>query len=111
MATVVPVLSGHSKPILDVNFSPFHDNLLVTASEDCSIKLWEIPRGGLKKDKSDYLQEFDGHGNKVIMTKWHPSAENCLASASADGSVKIWDVSGRHDEIFSLSVNDSAYDL
>jgi len=75
------------------------------------MKLWQIPSGGLKYDKNDYLQEFTNHSNKVIITKWHPTADNTLASASTDSTVKVWDVSRSQNEIFSLNVNDYAYDL
>lgn len=33
--------------VTDFDFSPFHDNLLATGAEDCYVKLWQIPEGGV----------------------------------------------------------------
>lgn len=33
--------------VTDFDFSPFHDNLLATGGEDCYVKLWQIPEGGV----------------------------------------------------------------
>jgi len=47
------VLSGIRGHVMDLCFSPFHENLLATASAgstagDATIKLWVIPEDGLK---------------------------------------------------------------
>ena len=33
--------------VTDFDFSPFHDDLLATGAEDCHVKLWTIPEGGV----------------------------------------------------------------
>ena len=33
--------------VTDFDFSPFHDGLLATGAEDCYVKLWHIPEGGV----------------------------------------------------------------
>ena len=42
-----PLISGHSGAVTDFSFSPFHDRLLATGSEDNFVKLWEIPEGNV----------------------------------------------------------------
>jgi len=88
----LPLIKGHAGPINDFEFSPFNDNLLATASEDGTIKLWFIPDEGIVKDKTECDAELRGHSKKLILSKFHPSADTTIASASADCSVKIWDV-------------------
>ena len=39
-----PLIAGHSGAVTDFSFSPFHDRLLATGSEDSFVKLWEIPQ-------------------------------------------------------------------
>jgi WD40 repeat protein len=73
-------------------FSPFHDGLLGTASEDGRIKLWLIPDEGIEENTKEEDMELVGHTKKVMALRWHPIAENVVASYSIDGCVKIWDV-------------------
>ena len=88
------MIAGDKGPINDLSFSPFHDNVLATASGDGSLKLWMIPEDGLGATltASDCDAEMTGHTKKVMLLKWHPSAEFTIASASMDGTIKIWDV-------------------
>lgn len=88
----LPLIKGHAGPINDFEFSPFNDSLLVTASEDATIKLWIIPEEGIVNDVTDCDAELRGHSKKLIFSKFHPSSEMTLASAAADMTVRIWDV-------------------
>lgn len=97
-----PILKGHSGSVLDMEWSPFDDSLLATASEDSKIKLWSIPdtweptdeegRGKKGEDFSDSMVDLEGHAKKVTLLRFHPTASNTLLSSSADHTVKVWDV-------------------
>lgn len=97
-----PILTGHSGTVLDMEWSPFDDSMLATASEDSTVKLWSIPddweptdgKGMGKKgnDFSDSLMVLDGHRKKVTLIRFHPTASNCMLSTSADHTVKVWDI-------------------
>lgn len=97
-----PILKGHSGAVLDMEWSPFDDSLLATASEDCTIKLYSIPddweptdEKGLGKKGEDFSEsmiDLDGHRKKVTLLRFHPTASNTLLSTSADHTVKVWDV-------------------
>lgn len=43
----MPLLHAHSDTVTDLDFSPFHDGLLATGSQDCLVKIWCIPPEGL----------------------------------------------------------------
>ena len=58
------MIKGHSNAILDFDFYPFDDNYVVTASEDTSVKLWQIPQE-FKEDIITPLVSLDGHSKKV----------------------------------------------
>ena len=49
----LPLVRGHKGPVVDVKFSPFRSDLMATASNDNTIKLWEIPQGGLTQDLNE----------------------------------------------------------
>ena len=56
-------ISGHSRPVLDIKWNPFNDNIIASASEDCTVKLWYIPDGGLglASDLTEHLVKLQGH--------------------------------------------------
>jgi WD40 repeat protein len=87
-----PMITGHKGPVLDIDFNPFNDNLVASASEDCTGKIWGIPEGGLKENMTEPLQTLNGHRRKVGTVKFSPTANNILATTSTDYSVKIWDI-------------------
>jgi WD40 repeat protein len=37
-----PIVSGHSGPVLDFEFNPFHDQLVASASEDSTVKVRHV---------------------------------------------------------------------
>jgi len=88
----MPLITGHKNPVLDIDFNPFNDNLVASASEDCYVKIWGIPEGGLKENMSEPLQTLSGHKRKVGTVQFNPVANNILSSSSTDFSVKIWDI-------------------
>jgi len=92
MDAKLPLINGHKNPVLDVDFNPFNDNLVASASEDCYVKIWGIPEGGLKENMSEPLQSLSGHKRKVGTVQFNPVANNILCSTSTDYSVKIWDI-------------------
>jgi coronin-1B/1C/6 len=88
----LPLIRGHSGPVVDFEFSPFNDSLLATASEDSKIKLWSIPEEGITKDISAPNAELTGHMMKLLLSKFHPSADYTMVSSSLDKTIRLWDV-------------------
>jgi coronin-1B/1C/6 len=89
----VPLIKGHQGAITDLMFSPFHNNLLASSSEDGKVKLWVIPEGGLTQHVKDEDMCLTGHTKKALSVRWHNSVENLIATSAIDNTVKIWDVS------------------
>jgi coronin-2 len=110
---------GHSGQIFDLKWNPFNDNQIASASDDCTIKLWDIPEGGLTSSLSEFSNELLGHRRKITQIEWHPSTDNVLISAGFDNLVIVWDVSPSPlngncilkiidchvDQIYSLAIN------
>jgi hypothetical protein len=88
----MPLITGHKGVVQDLCFSPFHDNILATASADGSLKLWMIPDAGLTENLTKYDADLKGHTKKVSLMKWHPTANFTIGSTSLDGTFKIWDI-------------------
>lgn len=87
-----PLIAGHKAAVLDLDFNPFNDAIVASASEDGTAKLWSIPEGGLTETMRDAVQNLTGHKRKVGTVNWHPTASNVLATSSTDYTVKLWDV-------------------
>lgn len=110
-----PKVTGHGRPVLDIEWNPFNDQEIASSSEDGSIKVWHVPEDGLSMDLDEYLVDLRGHTRKVNIIRWHPCAEGVIASAAYDSEVRIWDIvddreaatilKGHPDIIFSLSFN------
>jgi coronin-1B/1C/6 len=97
----MPIVAGHTAPVLDFDFNPFDDCLLASASEDQTVKVWRIPEEGLTATMNEPVADLRGHDKKVILLRFHPTASNVLASVSADQTVKVWDIE-KHREVFHL---------
>ncbi len=87
-----PLVVGHKAAVLDVAWCPHNDNLIASASEDCTIKVWDIPNGGLTKNLTDCVADLVAHQRRVGCLAWHPSAYLVLMSAGSDNKVFIWNV-------------------
>ena len=107
-------VTGHAGPVIDVKWSPFNDNIICSASEDCLVRVWVIPDSGLERDLQESVAKLAGHSRKVLSVAWHPTAENILASAGYDHLLIVWNlntcqpvniISCHTDTIFSMAFN------
>ncbi|VDN09792.1 unnamed protein product [Dibothriocephalus latus] len=89
----LPLVTGHTAAVLDIKWCPFDDRVIASASEDCTIKIWQIPDGGIPKEPlHDPLTTLLGHQRRVNLIVWHPTAEHVLVSAGADNMIFVWDI-------------------
>ncbi|XP_075159287.1 coronin isoform X4 [Haematobia irritans] len=87
----MPLLHAHSDTVTDLGFSPFHDGLLATASQDCTVKIWHIPEKGLETSLTDPECVFSHKQRRVETVGFHPTADGLLHSTSA-GCVTLFDL-------------------
>ena len=75
----------HKQPVWITKFSPRETTELMSASDDCTVRLWDLPSG-------DSVTTFTGHTDYVrsgaFMTE---QASGLLMSGSYDQTVKLWD--------------------
>ena len=84
--------------ILDIEFSPFDNDILAYANENNSVIISKIT----KEDKKINLNNFDifqKHKNKVNFVNFNPVASNIMSSGTLFGNVCIWD-SNKLEEIY-----------
>lgn len=103
VAADAPLVSGHKSAVLDIAWCPHNDSVIASASEDCHVKVWQIPEGGLKATMTECVVDLAGHQRGVRLIKWHPSAQNILLSAGSDDQIMIWNV-GTGEALTSFSM-------
>ncbi|XP_053678397.1 coronin-7 [Anopheles nili] len=92
----MPLLHAHTDTVTYLDFSPFHDGLLATGSQDCLVKVWHIPAKGLEQSISSAECTFSTRQRRVETVGFHPTAD-CLLYATAIGCVSLWDLTSQQE--------------
>ena len=87
-----PLISGHKGAVLDIAWCPHNDNVIASGSEDCTVKVWQIPDGGITATMTQPAVDLVAHQRRVGQVLWHPSAQNVLLSVGSDTKIIIWNV-------------------
>lgn len=82
--TLKQELWGHTRGVSDVDFLPINSDILVSGSDDLTVRLWSISRGKCLK----ILRKHTYHVTTVRFT----SRGSILLSGSADETITIWDL-------------------
>jgi WD40 repeat protein len=84
MADVLLLFSfeGHTAPVNDVAFSNGQGDLMVSCSDDATIRVW-IPM------IHGEVRSIKGHSGPVRSVAFHPTTTTKFLSASDDKSVKV----------------------
>lgn len=83
-------LSGHGHEIFDMSLCPTDKWLLLSASKDESLRLWNV-------QNAQCLAIFaghEGHRDAILSVDWHPLGE-MFVSSGMDEQIKIWSISGK----------------
>jgi WD40 repeat protein len=80
--------SGHTDNITAIAFSP-DGRMLASASDDHTVKLWEVPSG-------IEIRTLIGHLDTVRAIAFSPNG-HWLASASYDKTIKVWDATSGNE--------------
>lgn len=112
-----PTVNGHKAPVLDIQWCPHDDNIIASASEDCTVKVstcgctaasycrsscqqesfvclwskvWQIPDGGLTSAMTEACVTLEEHSKRVGILAWHPTAHNILLTAGTERVLNHW---------------------
>jgi coronin-7 len=94
IASDCTVINGHSSSVTDIAFSPFDSTLMATASNDCTVKTWQLPHEGPipAMGKDNALTTLTGFGNSVRALNFHPTCASVIACSSLDKTVRLFDI-------------------
>uniref|UniRef100_A0A2K6LCN8 Coronin n=2 Tax=Rhinopithecus TaxID=542827 RepID=A0A2K6LCN8_RHIBE len=96
-----PLVTGHTAPVLDIDWCPHNDNVIASASDDTAIMVWQIPDYTPMRNITEPIITLEGHSKRVGILSWHPTARNVLLSAGGDNMIIIWNV-GTGEVLLSL---------
>lgn len=77
---------GHGDPINDIAVHPLRPSIVVTASRDQALRVWNIQT----KVCVAILHAEGGHRNEILSVDFHPTDVNRFVSAGMDNAVKVW---------------------
>ena len=83
--TPYKTLERHKSDIIDLSWSPFYPNLLLSASFDHFVFLWDISQEG----NNCLLNEYE-HSDIVTSVSFNPNIRNIFISGCLDTFVRIW---------------------
>jgi len=89
------VVNGHKAPVLDISFSPFHSNIMATASDDSTVKIWHLDEStGVARDmtENDALCSLTTHTHSVRSCNFHPTVSGLLFTTSLDLTLRLHDI-------------------
>ncbi|EPZ35110.1 hypothetical protein O9G_005637, partial [Rozella allomycis CSF55] len=97
-------IRSHEQEVLSVDWNKYNSNLILTASADTSIKLWDM------RKLDGPLNVFRFHRYAVNSIQFSPFKENIFASGSYDMSWSVWDLGSnvplRFDDSFTEFITD-----
>nr|XP_034996126.1 coronin-6 isoform X3 [Zootoca vivipara] len=88
----IPLVTGHTAPVLDIDWCPHNDNIIASASEDTTVMVWQIPDYVPMRNLTEPVVTLEGHSKRVGILTWHPTARNILLSAGGDNVIILWNV-------------------
>ncbi|KAJ3356163.1 Histone-binding protein rbbp4 [Entophlyctis luteolus] len=92
-------LTGHTKEGYGVSWHPKTEGLILSASEDTTICLWDIKGSTKEKRELEAFRTFKGHSAWVEDVAWHELNESIFASVGDDKKLLIWDSRSSSDNV------------
>ncbi|ODA80282.1 hypothetical protein RJ55_03240 [Drechmeria coniospora] len=82
---ILKTWTEHKQPVWTTRWSPTDLTTLLSASDDCTVRLWDLP-------SNEPTTTFVGHNDYVRSAQFLPGTmSNMIISGSYDSTVKLWD--------------------
>ncbi|KAG8533738.1 uncharacterized protein KY384_001479 [Bacidia gigantensis] len=87
-------LHQHNRQVHKLGFNPFDGALLLSGSQDATVRLWDLRDcpGGRERSSIDSRAWYPGNSDAVRDVKWSPSNAFEFAICTDGGMIQRWDV-------------------
>ncbi|KAH0841800.1 histone acetyltransferase type B subunit 2 [Fonsecaea monophora] len=85
-------LSGHTKEGYGLSWDPFHAGQLATASEDFTVRLWDITQATKTNKLLNEARRYTHHWGIVNDVQFHPLLPNLVGTVSDDLTMQLLDL-------------------
>mmetsp|Transcript_42553 Transcript_42553/g.40808 ORF Transcript_42553/g.40808 Transcript_42553/m.40808 type:complete len:103 (+) Transcript_42553:281-589(+) len=89
----------HKKKVFTIEWSPFHEQIFASASEDGKVFLWDNSKSGEEQARHDYqdgppelIFHHEYHSSFVEDLSWSPFDPFNIVSMETDYRMQIWKV-------------------
>ncbi|RCH77739.1 Histone-binding protein rbbp4, partial [Rhizopus stolonifer] len=93
------VLRGHQEEVIQLSWSPHHEAVLGTASNDKRTFIWDLAKIGQEQSSKEaergppeLLFVHGGHTNRLSDFCWNPAEPWMLASCGDDNVLQAWQI-------------------
>ena len=95
--SILKTWTTHKQPVWTTKFSPTDLTTLLSASDDKTVRLWDLP-------SNEPITTFVGHDDYVRCANFMPGTmSNMIVSGSYDSTVRLWDPrTGRNSPVMTF---------
>jgi len=96
-------LSGHGGPVRHIAFSPNNANILASASDDGTVKVWDWTREKQQRE----MAEEQVHSGSIVSTVVSQDG-SIFASISKGGDIKFWHTNTASGNVTTVHIEDDS---
>lgn len=85
---------GHNRQVHRLAFNPHRPHLLLSGSQDSSIRMWDLRVPSIERGASvcGSKEHFNGNSDAIRDIRWSPSDASMFATATDSGAIQLWDI-------------------
>lgn len=95
-------LSGHKASVLQIEWSPHRDELLLSTSQDTTVRVWNILSG-------ECISIFGNHSKHSLGASWlaMPQFDTKILSGGGDCCLRLWDINDHKPENYKALIHET----
>ncbi|KAA8647298.1 hypothetical protein EYZ11_007910 [Aspergillus tanneri] len=99
---------GHSRQVHRLAFNPHKPQLLLSGSQDSSIRMWDLRMPSIERGVSvcGSKELYNGNSDAIRDIRWSPSDGSMFATATDSGAIQLWDIRKNSAPMMRITAHD-----